>query len=83
MSKIVIPSAAVGRRQVMASAGAVGLVSALATPAIAQNKPIRMGWIAAVTGMFASNAQAQDWGSIWRSPTSMKKAACWAARSRS
>ena len=31
-------------------------------PAIAQNKPIRMGWIAAVTGMFASNAQAQDWG---------------------
>lgn len=62
MSKIVIPSAAVGRRQVMASAGAVGLVSALAMPAIAQNKPIRMGWIAAVTGMFASNAQAQDWG---------------------
>jgi branched-chain amino acid transport system substrate-binding protein len=62
MSKIVIPPAAVGRRQVMASAGAVGLVSALAMPAIAQNKPIRMGWIAAVTGMFASNAQAQDWG---------------------
>ena len=62
MSKIVIPSAAVGRRQVMASAGAAGLVSALAMPAIAQNKPIRMGWIAAVTGMFASNAQAQDWG---------------------
>jgi len=31
-------------------------------PAIAQNKPIHMGWIAAVTGVFSSNAQAQDWG---------------------
>ena len=62
MSKMVIPPAAVGRRQVMVGTGAVGLVSALAAPAIAQNKPIRMGWIAAVTGMFASNAQAQDWG---------------------
>ena len=57
MSKIVIPAAAVGRRQVMASAGASWpCLHALATPAIAQNKPIRMGWIAAVTGMFASNA---------------------------
>jgi branched-chain amino acid transport system substrate-binding protein len=36
--------------------------STLAAPAIAQNKPIRIGWIAAVTGMFSSNAQAQDWG---------------------
>ena len=34
----------------------------LAAPAIAQNKPIRLGWIAAVTGIFATNAQAQDWG---------------------
>ena len=62
MSKMVIPPTAVGRRQVVVGAGAIGLVSALAAPAIAQNKPIRMGWIAAVTGMFASNAQAQDWG---------------------
>jgi branched-chain amino acid transport system substrate-binding protein len=31
-------------------------------PVAAQNKPIRMGWIVAVTGMFATNAQAQDYG---------------------
>ena len=49
-----------GRRRLVA--GAAGLASGLAMPAIAQNKPIRMGWIAAVSGMFASNAQAQDWG---------------------
>jgi branched-chain amino acid transport system substrate-binding protein len=49
-----------GRRGLLA--GATGVASALAMPAIAQNKPIRMGWIAAVSGMFASNAQAQDWG---------------------
>jgi branched-chain amino acid transport system substrate-binding protein len=36
--------------------------STLAMPAVAQNKPIRLGWIAAVTGIFATNAQAQDWG---------------------
>ena len=53
---------ALGRRQLVAGAGAAGLASGLAMPAIAQNKPIRMGWIAAVSGMFASNAQAQDWG---------------------
>ncbi len=41
-----------------ATLGATGL----AAPAIAQNKPIRLGWIAAVTGTFSSNAQAQDWG---------------------
>ena len=51
-----------GRRHLIAGAGAVGVASGLAMPAIAQNKPIRMGWIAAVSGMFASNAQAQDWG---------------------
>jgi branched-chain amino acid transport system substrate-binding protein len=51
-----------GRRQIVATAGAAGLAAALGRPAIAQNKPIRMGWIAAVSGMFASNAQAQDWG---------------------
>jgi branched-chain amino acid transport system substrate-binding protein len=45
------------RRFVQAAAAA-----ALPLPAIAQNKPIQMGWIAAITGMFASNAQAQDWG---------------------
>ncbi|HTE81539.1 MAG TPA: ABC transporter permease, partial [Reyranella sp.] len=62
MSKMVIPPVAVGRRRLVVGAGAAGLASALAMPAIAQNKPIRMGWIAAVSGMFASNAQAQDWG---------------------
>lgn len=47
------------RRQAMAGAAAGTL---LAAPVIAQAKPIRIGWIAAVTGMFSSNAQAQDWG---------------------
>ena len=46
------------RRRVLAGLA----VGGLARPAIAQNKPIRLGWIAAVSGMFASNAQAQDWG---------------------
>src|SRR3977135_361210 len=54
--------AGIGRRRFVRGMGAVSLSSGLSMPAIAQNKPIRMGWIAAVTGMFASNAQAQDWG---------------------
>ncbi|HVZ07482.1 ABC transporter substrate-binding protein [Rhodopila sp.] len=62
MSGIKIRPTGIGRRQAMLGAATAGLVSGLAMPAIAQNKPIRMGWIAAVTGMFASNAQAQDWG---------------------
>src|SRR5664279_822039 len=52
----------VGRRTLLRGVGAAGLTSGLAMPAIAANAPIRMGWIAAVTGMFATNAQAQDWG---------------------
>jgi branched-chain amino acid transport system substrate-binding protein len=52
----------IGRRRLVQGIGAASLASGLAMPAIAQNKPIRMGWIAAVSGMFASNAQAQDWG---------------------
>src|ERR1035437_6325367 len=52
----------IGRRPLTRGIGPAGLGSGLAMPAIAQNKPIRMGWIAAVSGMFASNAQAQDWG---------------------
>ena len=52
----------VSRRRLMQGVAAAGLASGLALPAYAQNKPIRMGWIAAVSGMFASNAQAQDWG---------------------
>ena len=52
----------ISRRVLLTGAGAAGLSSGLAMPAIAANAPIRMGWIAAVTGMFASNAQAQDWG---------------------
>lgn len=52
----------IGRRRVVQGIGAASLAVGLARPAIAQNKPIRMGWIAAVSGMFASNAQAQDWG---------------------
>jgi branched-chain amino acid transport system substrate-binding protein len=62
MSNIRPLTALLGRSQLVAGAGAVGLASGLTMPAIAQNKPIRMGWIAAVSGMFASNAQAQDWG---------------------
>jgi branched-chain amino acid transport system substrate-binding protein len=50
------------RRRAMQGLAAVPLTSVLAMPAIAQNKPIRLGWIAAVSGMFSSNAQAQDWG---------------------
>jgi branched-chain amino acid transport system substrate-binding protein len=55
-------AAGLGRRRLVQGIGAVSLTSGLVMPAIAQNKPIRMGWIAAVSGMFASNAQAQDWG---------------------
>jgi branched-chain amino acid transport system substrate-binding protein len=62
MPKITSTATLLGRRYLVAGAGAAGLASGLALPAIAQNKPIRMGWIAAVSGMFASNAQAQDWG---------------------
>jgi len=50
------------RRDIMLGVGMAGVASGMPMPAIAQNKPIRMGWIAAVTGAFASNAQAQDWG---------------------
>lgn len=60
MQKITTRGTGIGRRTVLS--GATGLAAGLAMPAIAQNKPIRMGWIAAVSGMFASNAQAQDWG---------------------
>jgi branched-chain amino acid transport system substrate-binding protein len=49
----------ISRRRIMQGIGASGL---LAMPAIAQNAPIRMGWIAAVSGAFSSNAQAQDFG---------------------
>ena len=52
------PSLRLTRRLALQGLGAAGL----AAPAIAQNKPIRLGWIAAVTGIFATNAQAQDWG---------------------
>ena len=55
-------AAGIGRRRLVQGIGAVSLTSGVAMPAIAQNKPIRMGWIVAVTGMFATNAQAQDWG---------------------
>ena len=54
-------STKLSRRRVLEGAGAAA-ATALAAPAIAQTKPIRIGWIAAVTGMFSSNAQAQDWG---------------------
>ena len=46
----------------MTGVGAMSLSTGLAIPAIAQNNPIRMGWIAAVSGMFPSNVQARDWG---------------------
>src|ERR1700753_2706080 len=57
MSGTPIASRVTRRRLVQAAVAAT-----LPLPAIAQNKPIRMGWIAAISGMFASNAQAQDWG---------------------
>jgi branched-chain amino acid transport system substrate-binding protein len=51
------------RRRAMQGLAAVPVaVPVLAMPAIAQQKPIRLGWIAAVSGMFSSNALAQDWG---------------------
>jgi branched-chain amino acid transport system substrate-binding protein len=52
----------ISRRTLLSGAGAAGLAGGLPMPAIAQNKPIRIGWIVAVTGMFATNAQAQDYG---------------------
>jgi branched-chain amino acid transport system substrate-binding protein len=62
MPKIKPQAIVLGRRHLVVGAGAAGVMSGLGMPAVAQNKPIRMGWIAAVSGMFASNAQAQDWG---------------------
>src|SRR4051812_24322395 len=62
MSQMTPPGIRIGRRRIVQGIGATGLTAGLAKPAISQNKPIRIGWIAAVTGMFASNAQAQDWG---------------------
>jgi len=56
------PRGGVTRRGVVQGIGATSLAATLAAPAIAQNKPLRLGWIAAVTGIFATNAQAQDWG---------------------
>jgi branched-chain amino acid transport system substrate-binding protein len=56
---LVTASFGVTRRRLVQAAAAAAV---LPMPAIAQNKPIRMGWIAAISGMFASNAQAQDWG---------------------
>lgn len=50
------------RRHALQGIGAAALTGPLAAPAIAQARPIRLGWIAAVTGIFATNAQAQDWG---------------------
>ena len=70
-----------GRRGLIA--GATGLASGLAMPVIAQNKPIRLGWIAAVSGMFASNAQAQDWGFRMAVQTSTTKGGCSAGSWRS
>jgi branched-chain amino acid transport system substrate-binding protein len=52
----------ISRRTLLSGTAAAGLASGLAMPAIAQNKPIRIGWIVAVTGMFATNAQAHDYG---------------------
>ena len=62
MTQTIGARASLTRRHVVQGIGAAGLTGALAAPAIAQNKPIRLGWIAAVTGIFATNAQAQDWG---------------------
>jgi branched-chain amino acid transport system substrate-binding protein len=62
MTNIRLRTAGIERRRLMTGVGATSLTTGLAMPAIAQNNPIRLGWIAAVSGMFASNAQAQDWG---------------------
>jgi branched-chain amino acid transport system substrate-binding protein len=52
----------IGRRRLIEGAGAASLAASLAMPAIAQNKPIRLGWIAAVSGMFAADSLAMDAG---------------------
>lgn len=60
MTNQTLRAGGLSRRRAIQGLAATGTL--LATPAIAQNTPIRVGWIAAVTGMFSSNAQAQDWG---------------------
>jgi branched-chain amino acid transport system substrate-binding protein len=50
------------RRQVLAGASATFALSTLGAPALAQSASYRLGWIAAVTGFGATNAQGQDWG---------------------
>jgi branched-chain amino acid transport system substrate-binding protein len=50
------------RRQVLAGTGAALAASSFGMPALAQAAPYRLGWIAAVSGFGATNAQGQDWG---------------------
>ncbi len=57
-----IRRAGVSRRRVVQGIGAAGVVGITGFPAIAETRPIRFGWIAAVTGIFATNALAQDYG---------------------
>ena len=50
------------RRAIMAGLAGVGVGGAFGVPAFAQTGPIRIGFIASLTGAFATNAQAIDFG---------------------
>ncbi len=50
------------RRALLAGTAASLVGVALRRPVLAQAKPYRLGWIAAVSGFGATNALGQDWG---------------------
>jgi branched-chain amino acid transport system substrate-binding protein len=50
------------RRGVLKGLGALGAAGALGRPAFAEAPPIRIGFIASLSGAFATNAQAIDFG---------------------
>jgi branched-chain amino acid transport system substrate-binding protein len=50
------------RRGVVSGIGALGIAGAFGRPVLAQSEPIRIGFIVALTGAFATNAQAIDFG---------------------
>ncbi|MEP7457287.1 ABC transporter substrate-binding protein [Phyllobacterium sp. SB3] len=52
----------ISRRTILLAGGAAALAGRFPTPAIAQNKPIQLGWIVSLTGVFSNSAQAQDFG---------------------
>jgi len=50
------------RRDFILGAGSALAATALGQPALAQSAPYKLGWIAAVSGFGATNAQGQDFG---------------------